>query len=67
MPAQAAALPVEALSLHEPAQAEALPKAGKQFALTAFAFALLQKHTKSFDMLVDCIVHASKLPSQSVT
>ena len=60
-------LPAEALSLHEPAQAEDLPKAGKQFALTASALALLQKRTKSFDMLVDCIVHASKLPSQSVT
>ena len=67
LPVQAAALPAEALSLHESAQAEVLPKVGKQFALTASAFALLQKPTKSFDMLVDCIVHASKLPSQSVT
>ena len=67
LPAQAAALPAEALSLHEPAQADALPKAGKQFALTASAFALLQQRTKNFDMLVDCIVHAGKLTSQSVT
>ena len=59
LPAQAAALPAEALSLHGPAPVDALPKAGKQFAL-------LQKRTKNFDMLVDCIVHASKLTSQSV-